>query len=29
MNEQRFPNGWDEELVEWPIAELGARTDFE
>ena len=29
MNEQRFPNGWDEERVQRLIAELDARTDEE
>src|SRR5438105_677889 len=29
MNEQRFPNGWDEQRVKRLIAELDARTDEE
>jgi hypothetical protein len=29
MNEQRFPNGWDEQRVKKLIAELDARTDEE
>jgi hypothetical protein len=29
MNEQRFPNGWDEQRVQRLITELDARTDEE
>ena len=29
MNEQRFPNGWDEQRVQRLLAELDARTDEE
>ena len=29
MNEQRVPNGWDEERVKRLVADLDARTDEE
>ena len=29
MNEQRFPNGWDEQRVKRLLAELDARTEEE